>query len=469
LAAHAARQRTAYALITALLLAARAACQRANAATRLRPLLFEDLWILPLVPGGYPEGFGDLPGCFKYLIYLAPRAGPPQANRTSHLDCQTGLTTTIGAKGVSGVVANRPSAIFDLCRQRSELIEQLSRIEVDLAHADAAQAARARERAMTTAAARARVFRDGTPRDTPAHKEIARRYAWQASKHGKSLPRPKLGQTGTSKLITLIRMSELERLFSLRWGRFLPNDQAGYQAATVAAHHIVHAGADAERHIVSWLALWAPWMSAPEAEAIAAVAIAAPVKFTADTLGWRLGLTGDERHELGITTIGAVGISKDQRTRFRKIKRAFAARACRRQKGAQLRGLYEAHSATRRQPWVQLGISRSTWYRRGRPDPSKVRSSPPKNGLARVTDDIETSPRPAGSADIADHAPVSTARCGPDPAVRWSPLLPAHVGSGPRALRPAGRTQAPTPRSERAGPTGRRCLTRSTNHPSRSA
>lgn len=40
---------------------------------------------------------------------LAPRAGPPQANSSNGLDCQTDAKPHIDAKGVSGAVANRAS------------------------------------------------------------------------------------------------------------------------------------------------------------------------------------------------------------------------------------------------------------------------------------------------------------------------------------------------------------------------
>lgn len=32
---------------------------------------------------------------------------------------------------------------------------------------------------------------------------------------------------------------------------------------------------------------------------------------------------------------------------------------------------YEAQSITRAQPWAALGMSRATWYRRGKPDPQQ--------------------------------------------------------------------------------------------------
>lgn len=36
---------------------------------------------------------------------------------------------------------------------------------------------------------------------------------------------------------------------------------------------------------------------------------------------------------------------------------------------SQDRADYEANSISRAQPWAALGISRATWYRRGKPDP----------------------------------------------------------------------------------------------------
>jgi hypothetical protein len=154
--------------------------------------------------------------------------------------------------------------------------------------------------------------------------EVARRYAWQARQ------KRKVGQSkiaARARLITLIRLRELERLYVSRWGRFLPDDDAGRDDFVIAAHHIVHLGDDANDHIVAWARMWCPWMAVEEAAAIAAEAIARPVKWTADTLGWRLGLTDAERTALKITTIGGIDVSKTQRLERRKERRRAADRA----------------------------------------------------------------------------------------------------------------------------------------------
>lgn len=155
--------------------------------------------------------------------------------------------------------------------------------------------------------------------DTGArHAEIARRYAWQAQqkRRGENTDRP--------RLITLIRLRELERLFQYRYGRMLPNDDAGIDDLTVAAHHVAHLGGDIVGHIVAWARVWAPWLPADESRALAHQVAADPRKFTAGALAWRVGLSGAERTALKITTIQAVGTDpvEERKRKDRERKRA---------------------------------------------------------------------------------------------------------------------------------------------------
>jgi hypothetical protein len=95
----------------------------------------------------------------------------------------------------------------------------------------------------------------------------------------------------------------------------------------ISAHHIAHLGGDAQDHIVAWARMRCPWMAAGEAAAIAAEVMAHPVKWKADTLGWRLGLTDAQRTALKITTIGGIDVSEAERLERRKEKRRAADRA----------------------------------------------------------------------------------------------------------------------------------------------
>ena len=122
-----------------------------------------------------------------------------------------------------------------------------------------------------------------------------------------------------------MRLRELERLFAKRYGDTLP-EWPGWGDLVIAAHTIAGLSGEIEAHIVAWASIWAPWLTIARAEQLAARVKANPLKFKADTLGWRLGLTVMERAALDITTIGAVGVNKEQRAAERKERQAAAAR-----------------------------------------------------------------------------------------------------------------------------------------------
>jgi hypothetical protein len=47
-----------------------------------------------------------------------------------------------------------------------------------------------------------------------------------------------------------------------------------------------------------------------------------PLKWSADTLGWKIGLKDEQRTRLKIKTIGAAGINKEQRKQRERERRA---------------------------------------------------------------------------------------------------------------------------------------------------
>jgi len=155
------------------------------------------------------------------------------------------------------------------------------------------------------------------------HAEISRRYAWQAQqrrKRGDAKP-------DHNRLLTLIRLRELERLFRHRWGRLLPDDDAGRGDLVIAAHHIAFLRGEVRDHIVAWARAWAPWMPQHEAEGLADRVAAEPRKFTADALPWRLRLAMAERTQLKITTIGAFDVTKAERAAIQKERKRERDRA----------------------------------------------------------------------------------------------------------------------------------------------
>jgi hypothetical protein len=177
--------------------------------------------------------------------------------------------------------------------------------------------------------------------------------------------RRRKGKRAATFNIIAIRCAELERLFISRYGRHLPNDDAGRDDALVMAHHLVRRPGDPRCRIAAWLVSAALWMADWEREELIAEVIAKPLKWKADKLATRLGLTEAERQRLQIRTIGAIDLDKDERAKRRAERKVVAERERRRAKGAKQRTEYETGSTSARQPWRAAGISRRTWYRRG--------------------------------------------------------------------------------------------------------
>jgi hypothetical protein len=163
--------------------------------------------------------------------------------------------------------------------------------------------------------------------------------------------------------IIAIRCRELQRLFAWRYGRHLPDDDAGRDDALLMAHHLAHRPGDASHRITAWLGNAAPWMRESERAELIATVIAKPLRWRADKLAARVGLTEAERKWLRITTIGAIDLGKAERAKRRAECKVVAERERRRTQGAKQRAEYERNSISARQPWMAAGISRRTWYR----------------------------------------------------------------------------------------------------------
>ena len=182
------------------------------------------------------------------------------------------------------------------------------------------------------------------------HAEIARRYK------AKNAGKPPVS-------IAALRIAELRRLFYARYGRTLPDDDAGRDDLVVMAHHLARRHGDPLR-IHNWIELHAPWMSAKEADEKVRFVVAHPIKWRADKLAQRLHLTEAERRRLGIRTIGAIDMTKQERKEARRRRQRQRDLNRRRAHGATPRVEWEAiHDTNRTKPWLAAGISRATWYR----------------------------------------------------------------------------------------------------------
>jgi hypothetical protein len=183
------------------------------------------------------------------------------------------------------------------------------------------------------------------------HLEIARRYRAKR----KRWPRP---------TVAMIRVRELDALFASRYGDTLPDDDAGRDDLAIMAHHLAGLPGSIDANVTQWVQRRAPWLPVGDLAGLLLEVTTNPTRWKADRLAWRLRLTDRERSALGITTIGAVNLSKAARTARRRALKNAAREAARRAQGAIARADYEAASIARRRPWEAIGISRRTWYRR---------------------------------------------------------------------------------------------------------
>lgn len=188
-------------------------------------------------------------------------------------------------------------------------------------------------------------------RATAKHAEIERRYKAKR----KRAPTPLVG----------LRVRDLNRLLTARYGEVLPDDDAGRDDVEIVVHHLAqYASGNPAKRISQWCRLRAPWLSIGDLERLTVEAITRPKRWRADKLAWRMRLTAADRKALRITTIGAIDKPKAKRADDRKERDRNLKQATRRAKGAKPRAEYEASAINRTKPWVAAGVSRATWYRR---------------------------------------------------------------------------------------------------------
>jgi hypothetical protein len=228
--------------------------------------------------------------------------------------------------------------------------------------------------------------------DAARHAEVERRYRWQTKQH----------QAPVDRRIAYLRLPELERVFSGRYGPTLPDDDAGRGDLIIAFNHIAYRSGDVAARMVGWARRWAPWLPDAEARRLAVPVAKHPTRWKASTLGNLLRLTRAERERLRIKTIRAEGANKREQDRDRERRKAERRRETRRRGGVVPRAAYEESSLTRKAPWKAEGISRRTWERRRK---LACRKSDASNRAKRYVGDTLATPsvpRATGSGQEVD-------------------------------------------------------------------
>lgn len=176
----------------------------------------------------------------------------------------------------------------------------------------------------------------------------------------KRLRRRKYRRPGMAEM----RVRDLGRVLQARFGYVLPDNPAGRAFAVVMVQHLVRLqGVEEFDRVPSWCGLYAPWLTRGEIAKHVSDALNAPKYWKALSLGWHLKLSTAERRAWRITTIAAFDMSdSDKRSHKKCLARERMARL-RARKGKKDRAAYLSEAKGGR-PWLALGISRRTYFRR---------------------------------------------------------------------------------------------------------
>jgi hypothetical protein len=195
--------------------------------------------------------------------------------------------------------------------------------------------------------------------------EIEARYAARAEARKEKPQRPGTQLNG-------ITLNEVRRLARYRYGATLPDTEVGRSFAFVLAALMATHPARSPAKIMAALQAWAPWQTTDERVALLQKVMEKSWRFSAPTLARKFGVTQEERNELGLTTMRAIGMLSDKDFHnHQKARRAKQARQRRTAAGATPR----SQSASQLQPWKALGLSRRQWERLGKPM-SQTRNDP---------------------------------------------------------------------------------------------
>jgi hypothetical protein len=173
--------------------------------------------------------------------------------------------------------------------------------------------------------------------------------------------------SGAPWSLAVQRVREIDRFFAHRYGNgdskyLLPDDDGGKDDALIICRAFAACPVNYAEIRMAWLSLHAPWADARMRKTASR---ATALRWKADTLAEKLGLYQVVRRQLNIRTIGAIDLPKGERDRMARERRRMRKEAMRRAEGKLTRAEYlERNALSRTEPWVALGISRPTYYRR---------------------------------------------------------------------------------------------------------
>jgi hypothetical protein len=175
--------------------------------------------------------------------------------------------------------------------------------------------------------------------------------------------------------IARLRIGDLNKFFALRYGDRtyeFPNDDAGHQDLEILVQHCM---VSSPHKVGMTIKARAPWMEAPDVQALIDQIDAKPKRYKSVQLGQMLNFTGKEWKMLRLRTISPVDMTPQERRQYSRAAYRDRVRAKKRQQGVVPRSEWLATNNTEKaKPWTALGISRRTWYRRSTDIEDKLRT-----------------------------------------------------------------------------------------------
>ncbi|HWU63591.1 MAG TPA: hypothetical protein VN112_16350 [Ensifer sp.] len=168
--------------------------------------------------------------------------------------------------------------------------------------------------------------------------------------------------------VELQRMREIEKVIRHRHGGPIPDPSGSDDVDLCKAYLKAAAFTPSGQDMAAWANVFAPWANPVEVQLLASQGRNREKMLGADAVAKMLFVTLAERTKLGLKTIGACDVSKDDRLKLSKQTKRERDRNRQRDKraaqGRMDRASYEAASLTKLAPWEEEGISRRTWERR---------------------------------------------------------------------------------------------------------
>lgn len=210
--------------------------------------------------------------------------------------------------------------------------------------------------------------------------------------------------------IELHRLREIESIIKARHGKLIPDGRETDDYELCVAYVRCAALTLSEQNMHDWAFRFAPWLEAEAVEEFIKEARKRRRMMTADGVAGLLRVTWDERQKLGLRTIGACDMTKDERKAVafqRKRDKDRKAKAEKRKaEGRQSRASYEANSLSKQKPWELEGISRSTYYRRRKTSVALIDIN--KNGDTPVSKGSDAIPAvPPPSTSVQEQVPCA--------------------------------------------------------------